>query len=55
MKGSWLRTVVLGHYRYYGVSRNGRKKGILQLLSEPVMVPSAPARRPKNSTHMGNE
>jgi hypothetical protein len=23
--GQWLRSVLLGHYRYYGVPRNGRK------------------------------
>ena len=25
--GKWLRSVLLGHYRYYGVPRNSRRLG----------------------------
>ena len=47
-QGAWLHSVLLGHYRYYGVPRNGR---LLRVFRDTIMRSWCQTRRRRSQRH----
>ena len=51
--GRWLRAVLRGHFRYYGVPRTSTRSDTLPQPGRPALVRDASASEPEDTAHLG--
>ena len=53
--GKWLKTVVEGHNRYYGVPSNSQELSSFSFSGSPTLVSVAEAAEPADAAHVGTD